>query len=87
MGRTQEEVRRPSRGSAWSVERKCVVRERRCAVRGVPPRPVLPSHREEKYSVAVVEVHYRSLMPTLTQAPEPRDETRQLESPAAAEAA
>ena len=49
--------------------------------------PVLPSHREEKYSVAVLEVHYQSFMPALTGSPEPRNETRQLEGPAAEEAA
>ncbi len=48
--------------------------------------PVLPS-REEKYSVAVLEVHYQTFMPTITPLPEPRDETRQLEGPAEEEEA
>ena len=48
--------------------------------------PVLPS-REEKYSVAVLEVHYQSFMPTLTASPDPRDEPRQFEGPPAEEAA
>jgi hypothetical protein len=50
--------------------------------------PVLPQ-REEKYSVAVLEVHCQSFMPTLvTAAPEPaRDQPRQLEGPAAVEEA
>src|SRR5687768_882135 len=47
--------------------------------------PVLPG-REEKYSVAVLDVHYRSFLPGSTPAPEPR-ETRQLEGPASEEAA
>ncbi|MGB7161009.1 MAG: hypothetical protein WBD40_23310 [Tepidisphaeraceae bacterium] len=48
--------------------------------------PVLPSHREEKYSVAVLEVHYQSFLSSSTPALEPR-KTRQLEGPAAEEAA
>jgi hypothetical protein len=48
--------------------------------------PVLPS-REQKYSVAVLEVHCQSFAPTLTVLPEPRPETRQLEGPAESEAA
>ncbi len=48
--------------------------------------PVLPDHREERYSVAVLEVHCRSFLPGNTPASEPR-EMRQLEGPASEEAA
>jgi len=48
--------------------------------------PALPP-REEKYSVAVLEVHYQSFVPTIIQLPEPQGDTRQLEGPAAEEAA
>ena len=48
--------------------------------------PALPQ-REEKYSVAVLEVHCQSFMPTLVAPPERRDEPRQLQGPAAAEEA
>jgi hypothetical protein len=51
--------------------------------------PVLPQ-REERYSVAVLEVHLQSLMPTRLPALESRDEDdepRQLEGPAEEEAA
>ena len=55
------------------------------------PTPLLDERalpqREEKYSVAVLEVHCQSFMPTLIASPEPRDEPRQLEGPAVEEAA
>jgi hypothetical protein len=45
--------------------------------------PVLPQ-RDERYSVAVLEVHVQSFMPTLVESPEPSERPRQIEGPAEA---
>ncbi len=53
----------------------------------IDAEPALPADREEKYSVAVLEVHVQSMMPKITPALESHGETRRLEGPPAEEAA